>query len=126
MCNSIAIGILLKDIFKIIFGRYWANSFICNNPSFLENGVYGFNWFTNGPAYTSFPSGHATLIFAFAVSMWILYPKFRWIWVILPVCVVVGQVGMYFHFLSDVIAGGLLGSLSALLNIKYSAYKQIK
>ncbi len=121
--NAIAISIFLKDSLKVIFGRYWPNTFTCNNPSLLDHGVFGFNWFTQGQAYASFPSGHATLIFAFAVSMWSLYPKFRWVWVALPACVVIGQVGMYFHFMSDVIAGGLLGSLVAVLNLKYLAQK---
>jgi membrane-associated phospholipid phosphatase len=43
--------------------------------------------------------------------MWFLFPKLRWLWFLLAFLVVVGQIGMYYHFLSDVIAGALLGSL---------------
>jgi membrane-associated phospholipid phosphatase len=110
-CNAVVIGQFLKDIFKVIFGRYWPATFVCNNPSLVSNHVYGFQWFKSGSAYASFPSGHTTFIFSFSISMWFLFPKLRWLWFLLAFLVVVGQIGMYYHFLSDVIAGALLGSL---------------
>jgi membrane-associated phospholipid phosphatase len=119
LCNSIAISYILKDILKNIFGRTFPATFSCNNPSLLQNHVYGFNWFKGGSSYSSFPSGHATMIFSFFVSMWFLYPKLRWLWVLLTTLVCVGQVGMYYHFLSDVVAGSVLGATVSLFNYKY-------
>ena len=92
MCNAIVTAIFLKDVLKPVFGRYWSATFICNNPSLIDNHVYGFNWFNEGTAFASFPSGHATLIFAFSISMWLLFPTGRWLWGLLAIMVVIGQI----------------------------------
>jgi membrane-associated phospholipid phosphatase len=118
-CNAVVIGSFLKDILKNLFGRYWASTFTCNNPSLLNNHVYGFNWLKSGGAYQSFPSGHTTFIVAFATSMWFLFPKLRWLWALLACLVMVGQIGMYYHFVSDVLGGIMLGMPVGF----YSTYK---
>ena len=110
-CHSVVIAYFLKDVLKLIFGRYWAGTFICNNPSLISNHVFGFNWFKSGTAYGSFPSGHTAFIVSFAVSLWCLYPKWRILWGLMALLVISGQVLLYYHFVSDVIAGGCLGFL---------------
>lgn len=119
MCNSIVVSIFLKDILKWVFGRSWASTFICNNPSLIDNHVYGFHWFHQDTAFQSFPSGHTTLIFSFTTSMWFLFPTLRWIWSLLALMVVMGQLGLYYHFVSDVIAGAALGGFVAICNYRY-------
>lgn len=111
IANAIVIGQVLKDFLKEIFGRYWPATFINNNPSLIKDHMYGFNWFHSGSAYGSFPSGHATFMLSFSVAAWILFPKLRWLWVLLAVLVVASQLLMYFHFASDLIAGSMLGTL---------------
>ncbi|API86966.1 phosphatase PAP2 family protein [Francisella uliginis] len=111
IANAVVIGQFLKDFLKGIFGRYWTATFIDNNPSLIRDHVYGFNWFHSGNAYASFPSGHATFIVSFSIAAWILFPKLRWLWILLAVLVVVSQILMYFHFASDLIAGSMLGTL---------------
>lgn len=118
-CNTVVIALFMRTIFKMIFGRFWTATFICNNPSLVKNQAYGFNWFKVGTAYGSFPSGHTTFIFAFSVSLWFLFPKLRWLWVLLILAVIVGQIGMYYHFISDVIAGAVLGTLVAVFVHRY-------
>ncbi len=120
VCNSIVIAIFLKDILKNVFSRYWPATFTCNNPSLISNHVYGFAWFKLSNAYASFPSGHTTFIFSFSISMWFLFPKLRWLWSLLAFCTILGQIGLYYHFVSDVIAGIALGSLVAFYNVSYS------
>ncbi len=110
-CNAVAIGQFLKEFLKYVFGRCWPETWVCHNPSLLNGHAYGFHWFTSGSTYASFPSGHATFIFSFAASMWFLFPKLRWLWALLAALVTIGQVGMYYHFVSDVMAGALLGTL---------------
>ena len=122
-CNSVAIVSFLKDILKFIFGRYWPETFICNNLSLLKNNVYGFNIFQSADTFTSFPSGHAAFIFSFSVSMWFLFPKFRWLWATLALLVSIGQIAMYYHFVSDVIAGAIVGSFVAFYNIYFHQNK---
>jgi membrane-associated phospholipid phosphatase len=119
MSNAVVISLFLKDGLKIVFGRYWIDTFKCNNPSLIKNNVYGFNWFTGESVHSSFPSGHSTFILAFTVSMWFLFPKLRWLWCLLALFVLIGQIGMYYHFVSDALAGIMLGSIVAICNYRY-------
>jgi hypothetical protein len=48
-----------------------------NNPSLIGTGTYGFHAFQSGDDVGSFPSGHATRIFAFASVWWIGLPRSR-------------------------------------------------
>lgn len=120
MCNSVVISTFFKDILKGIFGRYWAETFTCQNPSLIRDNAYGFNWFAIDGINASFPSGHAAFIFSFSVSMGLLFPRLRWLWGLLAILVLIGQIGMYYHFVSDVIAGAVLGGLVAFYNYRYS------
>lgn len=125
-CVAATISLFLKNILKIIFGRTWAATFVCNNPSLISNHAYGFHWFHSGRAYASFPSGHTAFIFAFAISLWFLFPKLRYLWLLIALCVAIGQIGMYFHFLSDVIAGATLGGLVGFYSTHYRCERPIK
>lgn len=126
LANTIAITEFLKNFFKIVFGRFWPATWQANNPSLLNNHVYGFNFFHSGVAYQSFPSGHTATIFAFATIMWFLYPKFRFLYVLLCCLVPVGLLAMNYHFLSDIIGGAYLGSTVAIgvhqVNKRYKRY----
>ncbi len=113
MAISVIITTFYKDILKNVFGRTWPETWIHNNPSLISNHVYGFHFFHSGIAYHSFPSGHASVTFAVTALLWIKYPKLRWLAALLSVLVVVGLLGMNYHFVSDVIAGAFLGSLVA-------------
>ena len=118
---------LLSVILKNIFGRI--------RPWGLRNGgdEYGFLLFQNfnvgiiekfkihfktledaATTYTSFPSGHATTLFAVAVYLWLLFPKQRLIWIGVALFLVSGRIMDSDHFLSDITAGALLGTLSTL------------
>jgi len=125
LCNAVVIALFFKDLLKWVFGRSWASTFICNNPSLLEHHVYQFHWFHPGAVFNSFPSGHATLMFSFSTSMWFLFPKLRWIWSLLTAMVVIAQLSLYYHFVSDVLAGAALGSFVALCNYRYWVRHQI-
>jgi membrane-associated phospholipid phosphatase len=107
---SMAVAELIKDQLKFVFGRTWPETWVRNNPSFIQDGVYGFNPFHGGPGFASFPSGHATAICAVMSVLWICYPRFRSLYAVAIVVVAIGLIGADFHFLSDVIAGGFLGT----------------
>jgi membrane-associated phospholipid phosphatase len=64
--------------------------------------------------YASFPSGHTTTIFAVAMYMAILFPKFRFALFALALFFASGRVLANDHFISDVLAGILVGTLSTL------------
>jgi membrane-associated phospholipid phosphatase len=108
---AILIAWALKEELKWAFGRTWPETWLKPaNPSFFGDGTYGFFPFHGGQAYASFPSGHTTAITAFAGSLWFLCPRARWLGAALVLCVVVGLLGADYHWLSDIIAGGILGS----------------
>jgi membrane-associated phospholipid phosphatase len=98
-----------KDQLKYVFGRTWPETWVQHNPSFIRDGVYGFNFFHGGAGYASFPSGHATVTCAVISVLWILHPKFRVIYFMLIPAVGIGLIGADYHFLSDIIAGAFVG-----------------
>ena len=109
IANSIVITIYLKDLLKYIFARTRPTTFTNNNLSLISHNVYRFDWFHDGKAYASFPSGHAAFIFAFATSLWFIYPKWRWLGVVLAIILVLSQLAMSYHYISDLIAGAGFG-----------------
>lgn len=114
--NACVITGFLKEVLKGLFARSWADTFICNNPSYLQNHDYGFHWYKFQQIYASFPSGHTALTAAFAVSLSFVYPAWRWLWMLLIGLVALGQIVSYYHYVSDVIAGLALGYWVAWLN----------
>ncbi len=98
-----------KSLLKFAFGRTWPDTWIENNPSFIHDGVYGFNFFHGGRGYMSFPSGHMALTSAVLTVLWLAYPKFRALYALVALAVAVGLIGANYHFLSDIVAGSFVG-----------------
>jgi undecaprenyl-diphosphatase len=66
-----------------------------------------------GPSYTpnfdSFPSGHATSVFAVACAFGYFYPRLRWPLFLLAACISLGRLYLDRHYVSDILAGALIG-----------------
>lgn len=107
---SVLLTEIIKSQLKFVFGRTWPETFVQNNPSFIRDGAFGFNFFHGGPGYASFPSGHTAAICALVSVLWIMAPKGRPLYVLAVLAVVVGLLGADYHFLSDIIAGGFVGA----------------
>jgi membrane-associated phospholipid phosphatase len=107
-CAILVAGVLTFEL-KEVFGRTWPETWINNNPSYFGNGTYGFFPFHGGQGWASFPSGHTTAITAFSGALWLLRPQLRWLWAMLVLAVAVGLLGADYHWLSDIIAGGIVG-----------------
>jgi membrane-associated phospholipid phosphatase len=109
------VGMVLADQFReslsSVFGRYWPETWVDNNPSFIRDRAYGFHFFHGGSAYGSFPSGHTARTLAVAAVVWIVFPRWRWGCVLASAAIAVGLVGMNYHFVGDVIAGGFVGGI---------------
>jgi membrane-associated phospholipid phosphatase len=110
-----SVGLILAEQFRetisFVAGRYWPATWVDDNPSLLRDGAYGFHPFHGGSAYGSFPSGHTARTLAVATVVWIAYPRWRWASVLASLAVPTGLIGMDYHFVSDVIAGGFLGAI---------------
>jgi len=66
----------------------------------------------------SFPSGHAFFYFALATGILKYNKKIGKIFLILATFISFGRVFSGIHYLSDIIAGALMGILSALIFLK--------
>jgi membrane-associated phospholipid phosphatase len=111
LAASIAIlvaWVLVRGL-KITFGRYWPETWTDGNPSLIQSGDYGFHPFHPGVAYASFPSGHMAETLAVISVLWLAYPRYRWAWATIAGSVVVGLVGMNYHFVGDTVGGAFLG-----------------
>lgn len=115
------LSLIVADDFRIslgdVFGRYWPDTWTHDNPSLIGNGAYGFHPFQRGDDIGSFPSGHADRIMAFATVWLIAMPHNRTLQlvvIILSTSMLVSLVAMNYHFVSDVIAGGVLGGIVAM------------
>jgi membrane-associated phospholipid phosphatase len=115
------ISLIVADDFRIslgdVCGRYWPDTWTHDNPSLIGTGAYGFHPFQRGDDIGSFPSGHATRILAFATVWLIAMPRSRTVRVVVIVfsaSMLVSLVAMNYHFVSDVIAGSVLGGIVAM------------
>jgi membrane-associated phospholipid phosphatase len=119
LCCAILIAIAAKEALKFAFGRTWPETWVNNNPSYFGTpSTYGFFPFHGGPGYASFPSGHTAVITAFAGALWFLCPKLRWLSIAAPLAVVIGLLGADHHWLSDIVAGGILGATTGIAAAK--------
>ncbi len=109
----VILSLLLSGIcstgLKWVAGRHRPNNL-------LEDGLFGFNFFRINFTYemTSFPSGHAVTAFALATAVGFLYPRWRWTVFIAAGIVAASRVVLRAHYLSDVIAGAVIGILCSL------------
>jgi membrane-associated phospholipid phosphatase len=111
LCSvSLIVAETAKNELKYIFGRTWPETWTNGNPSLMHDGVYGFYFFHGGQGYASFPSGHTAAACAVVSVLWICYPRFRVVYAAAVAAVVIGLIGADYHFLSDIIAGGFVGT----------------
>lgn len=111
LCISLS-GIINTGI-KWITGR--------NRPiNLIEDGVFGFDFFRIMYLYetTSFPSGHTVTAFALATAFSFLYPRLRVPAFIIAAVIGLSRIVLTAHYLSDVIAGAVVGVICSL-GIKY-------
>lgn len=60
-----------------------------------------------------FPSGHATMAFATATILAIILPRYWWVWMSIALLCAIQRVAELAHYPADVIAGAMVGILSA-------------
>ena len=120
--SFIAVNFINNQL-KYAFGRTWPNTWIENNPSLIQNGVFGFNPFHGGPGYASFPSGHIAAVCAVITVLWWSYPGLRPIYVACVAVVAFGLIGANYHFVSDILGGIFVCSSVGYITTRMSASK---
>ncbi|MDD5086393.1 MAG: phosphatase PAP2 family protein [Candidatus Nanoarchaeia archaeon] len=102
---------LITYILKFAFARPRPNSI---EMSFL----LGFNDY-------SFPSAHAAVAFAMLPILTKEHPKGKWVWIILAFLIAFSRIYIGVHYLSDVVAGALIGYITGMfiINLKQRKWK---
>ncbi len=97
---------LVANLFKRLIGRA--------RPMHMEElGLFHFQPVFNDWTFQSFPSGHASTMFAFATGVIFLFPKLRW-WVLtLAALVGLSRIIIGVHYPTDIFAGFLFGTIAA-------------
>jgi len=99
----------IKDQLQWAFGRTWPETWVENNPSYIRDQVFQFDFFRGGEAYSSFPSGTTATIAAMFSVAWFWYPRGRVLYATVIGLVAGTLLTNDFHFVSDIIAGGFIG-----------------
>lgn len=105
--QSVVISGIVADIIKWVAGRY-------RPIEYFDHHLYGFDFFHINAESISFPSGHTTTAFAMAMTLTHLFPKFQWIWWSAAILVGISRIILRAHYLSDVIFGAFLGTVTVL------------
>ena len=79
-----------------------------------EGNVFHFSHFAGTPAYFSFPSGHATCALALAFAVAALWPRARTAMIVYALVICATRLVLLAHHPSDVVAGALIGVVSAM------------
>ncbi|VVE03916.1 Undecaprenyl-diphosphatase BcrC [Pandoraea eparura] len=108
--GAVGVGSVFKQGLKFAFGRTWPATWIHDNPSYLRDGVFQFRLFGgDGAAYASFPSGHLTVMLAFATVLALRHRALRWPCAVAIALTGFGQLAAAYHWTSDALAGAALG-----------------
>lgn len=115
------VSLIVADEFRVglgdICGRYWPETWFDHNPSLIGTGTYGFHPFQRHDELGSFPSGHAARILSFATVWLVTIPRSRVVVAVLFFPMLVSLVAMNYHFVGDVIAGGVVGGIVATYSV---------
>ena len=95
---------LIANVTKYILGR-------ARPKLFDSTGPFDFELFKFSPDYASFPSGHATNIFALATVLAILWPRGRVLLYTVAVWIAATRVLIGQHYFTDAVGGAMLGTV---------------
>lgn len=101
-----AIGLTLQ-LLKLLFGRLRPHA----SEGFYNANFDPISWHWH---WHSFPSGHSQVLFTVGTVCALIWPKGRWFFLLAAFLFSLTRVSTHQHFLSDMIAGGLIGYLGVL------------
>ncbi|WP_143526330.1 phosphatase PAP2 family protein [Rubrobacter xylanophilus] len=103
----------------IPWGAVAVSWLVAEGAKYLFNRARPFIWDTGiaplvkTPSSSSFPSGHSATAAAGAITLSVLYPAFSPLFVAAGLMVILSRVYLGVHFPLDVLAGSMIGALSA-------------
>ncbi len=103
---TVALAGLADDALKIVFGRARPYLWLAGDDS-------GFGFFRYSAKFASFPSGHTTTSVAAALALGAVFPRWRPAFLLAALLIALSRIVLDVHYLSDVIAGALLGAAVA-------------
>ncbi len=106
------IGAVVAAVYKSVTGRVHPASRVGEDLSH----VFRFG-FLRGGVFWGWPSAHTTVAFAMAVTIFLLFPKQRWVgYVAIAYALYVGLgVSMTIHWFSDFVAGAIIGTVVGMV-----------
>ncbi|MDB5190240.1 MAG: phosphoesterase PA-phosphatase related protein [Parcubacteria group bacterium] len=109
LAQAALLGSIVSSIYKTFTGRLQPN---LHNYAVDISHSFQFGFFRHG-IFWGWPSSHTTIAFSMAVALVVMYPKKRWlVYVALLYALYIGLgVSMSIHWLSDAVAGVILGSV---------------
>ena len=111
---TLSVGGIGAQLLKHVIGRA--------RPRFIEAfGPYHFDMLSMKNSLASFPSGHTTTVFSMAVALGYLMPRLRLPLFVVATAIALSRVVVQAHYVSDIVAGGTLGIVSALLVASFFA-----
>lgn len=93
---------------KAVFGR-------ARPELWFQFHEYGFYWFQTQSTYWSFPSGHSAVILGAVSSLSLLFPKYRYFFIVPGFFIAFTRVLLERHYLSDVLIASYLALLEAVI-----------
>lgn len=107
--------------FGIFGGIIWVIKYIIQRPRpFLDLDIISLIPVKAG---YSFPSGHAGFAFFSLAFIWKLFPRFRWVWLVGVIIISLSRLYSGVHYLSDIIAGTMLGLFFGFYFFKQRFFK---
>ena len=104
---AVAVSNLVTEVLKYCIGR--GRPFVGG-----EANAFHFSHFAGNPAYSSFPSGHATTAFALAFAVSAVWPQARVAMAVYALIIAATRLVLLAHHPSDVVAGALVGIVGAM------------
>ena len=116
---------LCANLIKLTFGRARPRGLDLTSVDVLQSFHGWFPYLSGIEASQSFPSGHTTVAFAFAVCLSAMHPQAKGIFFFLAAFVAFGRVQCGAHFPSDVFAGAALGWTVSILALEKTTFSKL-